>query len=285
MPGPDPRTLVLVSAILPLSMAAILVGVRALRRMPAGFGAWTASQLALAVGAGLIAGRGFLPEWASVAGGNVLLVTGFALVAEGFRRFYELRRWFPAWADAAVLAATAALSFALRSSVNWRIVAVSALFAFYLGRCALEPLASSEGRRSPAQRVLTVVQLGGAVLVLVRAARAAAAPPLSGLFTEGWTVLIPGLVLAIVNTTSMYVALLLGFERSEGQLRAALSEVKTLTGLLPICMHCKKIRNDQGYWDGLERYLGAHTDARFSHGICPDCYAELSAVKTTTPPP
>jgi DNA-binding response OmpR family regulator len=61
--------------------------------------------------------------------------------------------------------------------------------------------------------------------------------------------------------------------RRTAELEQALSQVKTLRGLLPICAWCKKIRNDQGYWDKLESYLSAHTDARFSHSICPDCAA------------
>jgi two-component system, response regulator PdtaR len=59
------------------------------------------------------------------------------------------------------------------------------------------------------------------------------------------------------------------------ELKAALKKVKVLSGLLPICAHCKKIRNDQGYWSIVEEYIQAHSDAKFSHGICPDCMEEL----------
>ncbi|PKN45174.1 MAG: hypothetical protein CVU59_09790 [Deltaproteobacteria bacterium HGW-Deltaproteobacteria-17] len=51
----------------------------------------------------------------------------------------------------------------------------------------------------------------------------------------------------------------------------SLAEVKTLKGFLPICSYCKKIRDDAGYWNGLEQYLTAHTDARVEMGLCPDC--------------
>ncbi len=54
-------------------------------------------------------------------------------------------------------------------------------------------------------------------------------------------------------------------------LKKALSEVKTLRGFLPICSICKNIRDDQGYWNRIESYLKAHSDAKFSHGICPVC--------------
>ncbi len=55
------------------------------------------------------------------------------------------------------------------------------------------------------------------------------------------------------------------------ELQDALVNVKTLSGLLPICAHCKKIRDDQGYWHSVEGYMREHSDVTFSHGLCPDC--------------
>ena len=60
-----------------------------------------------------------------------------------------------------------------------------------------------------------------------------------------------------------------------GDLTLALTEVKNLKGMLPICGHCKKIRDDQGYWSQIESYISEHTDATFTHGVCPDCAQEL----------
>ena len=59
------------------------------------------------------------------------------------------------------------------------------------------------------------------------------------------------------------------------QLRESLAKVKTLTGLLPICASCKKIRDDTGYWNQIEAYIRDHSDANFSHGICPECARKL----------
>ncbi|HEY9838956.1 MAG TPA: response regulator transcription factor [Candidatus Obscuribacterales bacterium] len=56
------------------------------------------------------------------------------------------------------------------------------------------------------------------------------------------------------------------------ELQEALSNARELRGLLPICSYCKKIRNDQNYWERLESYLSSHTHAQFSHSICPECY-------------
>ena len=64
-------------------------------------------------------------------------------------------------------------------------------------------------------------------------------------------------------------------ERLIAELRQALAEVKTLSGLLPICASCKKIRDDQGYWTRVETYLQDHTGVMFTHGICPGCAREL----------
>jgi hypothetical protein len=62
-------------------------------------------------------------------------------------------------------------------------------------------------------------------------------------------------------------------ERNE--LQKALSEIKTLSGLLPICSSCKKIRDDKGYWNQIELYIRDRSEAEFSHGICPPCAEKL----------
>jgi DNA-binding response OmpR family regulator len=58
------------------------------------------------------------------------------------------------------------------------------------------------------------------------------------------------------------------------QLQNALAMVKQLSGLLPICSYCKKIRRDGNYWQQLEAYLSEHSEAEFSHGVCPDCFED-----------
>jgi CheY-like chemotaxis protein len=63
--------------------------------------------------------------------------------------------------------------------------------------------------------------------------------------------------------------------RSNDELQRALKEVKVLRGLIPICASCKKIRNDDGFWQQLEEYLGEHSEAEFSHGLCLPCIKKL----------
>lgn len=64
---------------------------------------------------------------------------------------------------------------------------------------------------------------------------------------------------------------------TNAELSAALAEVKELKGLVPVCAWCKRIRDDQGYWDSMEAYISSHTKATFSHGICPECKARMMA--------
>ncbi|MBF0304011.1 MAG: hypothetical protein HQK73_13305 [Desulfamplus sp.] len=59
--------------------------------------------------------------------------------------------------------------------------------------------------------------------------------------------------------------------KEKENLEHALTEIKTLSGLLPICMHCKSIRDDGGYWQQMEEYIQAHSEAQFSHSICKSC--------------
>ena len=64
-------------------------------------------------------------------------------------------------------------------------------------------------------------------------------------------------------------------ERLIDELQNALSEVKKLRGFLPICSSCKKIRDDKGYWNQIELYIRDHSEAEFTHGICPECAKKL----------
>ncbi len=86
------------------------------------------------------------------------------------------------------------------------------------------------------------------------------------------------------NERELYAALEMTAYRVEAEkerealiaeLSDALEHVKTLRGIVPICSHCKKIRDDEGYWHRVEEYVTAHTEAQFSHSICVDCLGEF----------
>ena len=76
---------------------------------------------------------------------------------------------------------------------------------------------------------------------------------------------------ARVNAGARIVRLQTGLADKVTQLESALGKVRRLSGLLPICSYCKAIRDDSDYWHRVEEFVSEHSDARFSHGICPEC--------------
>jgi len=80
---------------------------------------------------------------------------------------------------------------------------------------------------------------------------------------------------ARLNVGVRMVELQLELAERVTELEKALSEVKQLRGILPICAYCKKIRDDRNYWEQVEDYFARHTEAKFSHSFCPDCYDKI----------
>jgi len=82
-------------------------------------------------------------------------------------------------------------------------------------------------------------------------------------------------LLARVSIGRQMVQLQQALTEHVAELKEALISVKQLGGLLPICSYCKKIRDDQNYWQQVEAYVGKHSEAKFSHSICPQCYEDI----------
>ena len=82
-------------------------------------------------------------------------------------------------------------------------------------------------------------------------------------------------LVARIEVGCRYVALEDRYAAKVRELEEALAQIKTLSGVVPICSHCKKIRDDEGYWNQFEAFVASHTEARVTHGICPVCMAKL----------
>lgn len=98
------------------------------------------------------------------------------------------------------------------------------------------------------------------------------APPVVYLTNRSMSV---GVILFASALGLLYQRTRLRLEKVNQDLAEAMSSIKILKGMLPICANCKRIRNDSGYWEQIESYISHHTDTDFSHGICPDCYEIL----------
>lgn len=85
-------------------------------------------------------------------------------------------------------------------------------------------------------------------------------------------VVFTGVALAISWLTASRRAALMHEQRVSAELQRALDEIRVLRGIIPICSYCKQIRNDRGSWERIEKYIAEHSEAAFSHGVCPECY-------------
>jgi len=79
----------------------------------------------------------------------------------------------------------------------------------------------------------------------------------------------------VTELEELIIILIFNFRQKHNDLQKALENTKMLSGLLPICSSCRKIRDDEGYWKQIEEYIREHSEAEFSHGICPDCAKKL----------
>lgn len=85
----------------------------------------------------------------------------------------------------------------------------------------------------------------------------------------------PGELRARIEVGRRMIEMRFELNQKVEELEQALAEVRTLKGIVPICANCKNVRDDQGYWNRVETYLHEHTDADFTHAVCPDCMKRL----------
>jgi len=265
----DFRTLTLSTGVLVLALSAAMLSVRLTRRTYPGFGLWVLGSACAGAAMVLVSALGALPEGARVVS-DVLSSLGLQLVVAGLERFVGRDRR-PGLHALVVLAATAASALFLWvvPSYRARVVSGELLYLVQVIWCLwlLVGLSPALGGRNRLLEGSLWVQGAWSALRLVAVMGAGGVP--SGLFYE-----ITFLVYPAVVAVMIYGLTDLDLQRTEAELRASVEEVQTLRGIIPICSYCKKVRDDQGSWQQVETYVSEHTEAAFSHGICPRCYAE-----------
>lgn len=292
----DPKTLFIANMAVCLFLGLALLFFRNRQKTYPGFGLWVASTFLIAAGylSSLIRLAG--PVYLSIVLNNLLFSLGALTRLCGVARFLEERKLPSAICILVPLAEVAAVSyfyladdwFAMRVFILTLVLCATALAASYL------LLKNSMSRKNLLYRAMGWLCLGFAIVFMARA--------LLLLYDQTIDMFSPrlvqgayGLAIMLIETAWVLGFLMMNSHRLEMELRTSqdslgqtvaklaksLDEVKTLSGLLPICASCKKVRNDNGYWQQIEVYLTEHSDADFSHGICPECirklYPELSS--------
>jgi len=273
----DIRTALLLNAVVGLIFCLYMVHIYRTRPTYPGFLQWTIASLFVFSTMALIYLRDTIPDWASVAVSNALGLASMALIARGLAHFLgrTMSRW---WLSLPVLTAiVSSVVFTYQyPDVRARIIAISILMLLPLIQAIA--LARSAPASLPGLSVGWIVaSLGGMMLWLT------ARIVLTFLFEDERhdffsSSVVQGVFLVCYSAGN--IAILLGLlvlhsQRTEGDLKQALDEVRTLRGVIPICAACKKIRDDRGAWNQLEAYISRHSEAEFTHGYCPDCSRHL----------
>ncbi len=259
------------------------------RRTYDGFGLWTIGSASLAVSLLAMLLRGVIPESLSIFVTNGSFLAAMMLYYAGMRRFMGQRPMSQWWFILSIVVAVLIFFFFyVHNSMIWRTLIISwaaAALQFAIAGLLL--------RRSPQNQSIFCSIIGSlffltGVAFVIRGVWVFSEPHFHILKNSPAHVgFFIGMLACQVGETLAFI--MLQNERMEAEileaqarlhttieeLRAALSEVKTLSGYLPICASCKKIRDDKGYWSALERYIEERSDALFSHGICPDCVRKL----------
>ena len=278
----DIKTLVVCNTVLPFFVGLILLFFRSQQKTFPGFGFWTLGSFLM--GAAYVALYLRLLGWelASILINNGLFVLVALVRLEGTRLFM---RGAPLPWGAYVLTGlvVAAMGVLLRAEAGlWaRNLVTSGVI------CAVSILVIRElFKYAPASgrtlyRATGWVYIVFACFIMTRALLLVISPG-GGLMEAKGTVALYFFSTMLFEMAWMLSFVLMNSQRLEDELnqtvkrlKTTLSELKTLSGLLPICANCKKVRDDQGYWRQIEQYITEHSQAAFSHGICPDCVAKL----------
>lgn len=269
----DLRTLSLATGTLVVVLTMAMAWVGLTRRIYPGFLLW---MLGSAAGASCLL-IGFwmraTPSVLAVLAANTAASAGQALINLGLEDFLGRRRtpWLQAL-PVAITMATAALLTSGGPAEGARVAIGEGAYVLQTGWClwllvsGVPPLL---GGRNRLLELTVAVQGTWSLLRMVHFAtgRVLLQTLLSASTLESITFLIYPAVLAL----QVFGLTGLNLQRLESDLRGALEEVRTLRGIIPICSYCKKIRDDEGSWQQVEAYVSDHTEAAFSHGICPRC--------------
>lgn len=281
----DIRTLVVDNGLILGFLALVLLFYQAQQKTCRGFRFWTAGVVTVAAAYLLVALRSLIGTGASVLLGNFGFVLGAVLQLEGTLRFRRNRRLPRRWY---LLPWLVTLSMAWFYFVQDNIALRNLLAGLAVGLVLLA--AAWLLLREPPPFGRLVYQASGLMLVSFTLAIWTRAvlwlhAPLMELFSSTGFNQTYFVATELLQIGIVFGYLLMNAQRLEaelaasngeldsalGDLRESLEQVRVLKGLLPICQHCKNIRDEAGDWQLLETYIKRHSHADFSHGVCPEC--------------
>lgn len=267
------RTIFVVVSMIGLILLVCMIYVRLTRKIYPGYNYWMASSVLYFFGNFLFGLRGVWPDLVSIVLANMVFMLLLWLIPYGLVVFAGRRHpLWPYFLPSLTIGIFAYHFSYISPHTNARIVVFSLLFAgmsaytAILYKMLIQPVIKS------ANLLLAGACVCGALWSVVRA--------FYTLFyeTNASSYLDTSIVQQISNlfycglfALTCFALCLLNFQKTEQELRISTNEVRELKGIIPICSVCKNIRDDKGYWNQVESYIRSHSDASFTHSICPEC--------------
>jgi hypothetical protein len=274
----DLRTTLLVTAIVYAACTVLVVQLWRQNRMRfAGLGFLTINYTLQSIGLIALVARGALPEGISILLSNFLISLGVVFGYYGLSLFagkpQKLKMWF--FLIVAFMLAQGYWYF-IAPDLMWRkinssmiLLVTGVLTAFFLLRMVEEPVRNFT--RVVAWAYYSYAVFFGLRIVIILAEQNRGGDFFdSGSLESLLALFYPAMFVVMTYALSLMINRRLSWEAEQAN-----AQVKVLSGLLPICAHCKKVRDDKGYWSQIETYVSMHSEADFSHGFCPECEHEL----------
>ncbi len=271
------KTVFVFSSLIALMLFACMLYVYRKGRTYEGFRHWTLASLLYALGSCLIILRNIAPDLVSIIAANILLIASMLIISRGLVEFFAVKQstGFDAVCLLFVSGFVSLFTYGW-PDINVRIMAVTLAVVVINGRCSYLVYRYSTHLFPFRNRMLSSMFAFVAACFLVRGVYSVIFARIAGDLMAAGAVHSLSVMAFTVGTIGIYVGLItINAQRVEEDLLSAQKDIKTLKGFIPICASCKKVRDDEGFWNQIESYISQRSDAKFSHGICPDCAKKL----------
>ncbi len=269
----DIRTLSLTASFVGMLMCVVMIYVYSTQKTYLGFQFWVYGSIAFFIGMLLLSMRGLLPQFVTIIIANGATSVFYVLIPYGLTLF--LKQHPPKWSYITALALFIVLFLYftyIDFNVSIRIIVIELLKIVSMMYAAYIIIKYSKTIRIKPNQILLYSLLIHSAYSLFRIVYTGAYENSITEFMSSSNVQAVMFIVKILGSISISIGLIIyNLQRVERDFLDSTDEITTLRGVIPICMHCKGIRDKQGDWNQLEKYIAEHSAAQFSHGICESC--------------
>ncbi len=275
----DLRTIIVMNSFSRIILAALLIYVLKIHKTYPGFGTFTAGAVVNSLGLILLGLRHYIPVFPSVVTANTFIVLSKYMILWSVFHFCEKKHSKKTDISLLILFIIFFIYFTYyKNDVSLRIILFSLLTAYINLQITFF---SVKELKTTFNTVYLPLPTSTFILMTAHLFR-------MGYYLFGNIYESDFMNAQIINSISvilnfgmvflLYISfIVLNSYRAETELRKSQNDVKVLQGLLPICSHCHKIRDDKGYWEKIDHYMQKNSDIKFTHGLCPECTAKYNS--------